>query len=74
MDFIKLDDPSVSNDTEYTYNERNYYSTAELERYMLHKNFRVHLVRLEPEWCDVTFLDTHTTKRMRSVERNYQGV
>lgn len=51
FDLVKLDDGSVSNDSEYTYREHVRWSPSEYDRFLLHKNYRINLVNLEPEWC-----------------------
>lgn len=59
LDLVKLDDStvgsigSVSNDKDYTYPEHVWFSPLEYERYLLNKNFRIHLVNLETEWKSV---------------------
>ena len=50
FDLVKLDDGSVSNDSIYTYDEHKNYSPREYERYLLNKNWRTHLVNLDPDW------------------------
>lgn len=61
FDLVKLDDSdensigSVSNDSIYTYEEHKVYSPLEYERFLLNKNFRVNLAKLEPEWSNLTF-------------------
>lgn len=56
FDLVKLDDESVSNDSTYTYGEHVGYSPMEYERYLLHKNFRINLVNLDPDWSSITYV------------------
>jgi hypothetical protein len=56
FDLVKLDDESVSNDSTYTYGEHVGYSPMEYERYLLHKNFRINLVNLDPDWSKITYV------------------
>lgn len=58
LDVVKLDDKSVSNDSEYTFNDHIRYSQEEYERFLLNKNFRINLVNVEPEWTNVYDNDT----------------
>lgn len=55
FDLVKLDDPSVSNDYVYTNEEHIGYSTAEYERMLLNRNFRINLVNLDKEWNNITY-------------------
>ena len=73
FDLVKLDDGSVSNDTTYTYPEHINYSSLEYERLLLHRNFRVNLVNLDPEWSNIKYRNKEERKRLRTVERVYQG-
>ena len=73
FDLVKLDDGSVSNDTTYTYPEHINYSSLEYERLLLHRNFRVNLVNLDPEWSNIKYRNRDERKRLRTVERVYQG-
>ena len=77
FDLVKLDDGSVSNNSEYTFEDHVKYSTLEYERYLLHKNFRVNLVDLEPEWTRVKYKGREDgedeLKKVRTVEKMYQG-
>lgn len=77
FDLVKLDDGSVSNDSEYTFEDHVKYSTLEYERYLLHKNFRENLVDLEPEWTRVKYKGRENgedeLKKVRTVEKMYQG-
>lgn len=78
FDLVKLDDDSVSNDSEYTYAEHVGYSSLEYERYLLNRNFRINLVNLNPEWSNIKYRsdgedDSRPRKRVRTVERVYQG-
>lgn len=74
FDIVKLDGSDISNDSDYTYQEHLLYSRPEYERYLLNRNFRVQLVNLEPEWTNVTYMDTGDVKKVRTVDRVYQGV
>ena len=73
---VKLDDETVSNCSEYTYGERVNFSRLEYDRYLLNKNYRVNLVDIEPVWSNVTYGydDDSPTKRVRTVQKEYQGV
>jgi hypothetical protein len=86
FDLVKLDDDSVSNDRVYTFEERKNYSPMEYERYLLHKNFRINLVNLDPDWSNITYankevngydpvLDADYTviSRRRTVDKVFQG-
>ena len=55
FDLVKLDDDSVSNDYTYTSGEHVGYSMLEYERFLLNRNFRVNLVRVEPEWSRLRY-------------------
>ena len=55
VDLVKLDDDCVSNDSIYTAEEHIEWSPMEYERDLLHKNFRIHLVNLEPEWSNLNY-------------------
>lgn len=57
FDLVKLDDNSVSNDSDYTFKEHMAYSPMEYDRYLFNKNYRVNLVCLEPEWSRITYTD-----------------
>lgn len=79
LDLVKLDDAHSSNDYVYTSAEHVNYSVYEYERFLLHRNFRINLVNLEPEWSDIRHgkedeegMDDR--KRVRTVDRVYQGV
>lgn len=80
FDLVKLDDDSVSNDRVYTFDEHVGYSPMEYERYLLHRNYRINLVNLDPDWSNITYAKKETqvdgevmpTKR-RTVDRVYQG-
>lgn len=78
FDLVKLDSDSVSNDSTYTFDEHGSYSTWELERFLLHRNFRINLVNLEPEWSAITYggksNDSENVKVKRTVDRVYQGI
>ena len=80
LDLVKVDNDSVSNDSDYTCKEHIKYSQMEYERYLLNKNFRINLVNLEPEWSKISYAgksndgEQAITKSKRTVERMYQGV
>lgn len=77
FDLVKLDDDSVSNDRVYTFEERKNYSPMEYERYLLHKNFRINLVNLDPDWSEITYKNESgeevAPKRKRTVDKVFQG-
>ena len=77
FDLVKLDNESVSNDSTYTYGEHVGYSPMEYERYLLHKNFRINLVNLDPDWSEITYKNESgeevAPKRKRTVDKVYQG-
>ena len=56
FDLVKLDSPDVSNDFIHLAQENKWCSPLEHERFLLNRNFRVHLVNLEPEWSDIQFV------------------
>lgn len=72
VDLVKLDDPSVSNDYISMTPEHLHWSISEHERWLLNRNFRINLVRLENEWSEVEY-DDGIVERKRTVEREYQG-
>ena len=77
LDLVKLDDDYASNDYVYTSSEHVDYSVYEYERFLLHRNFRVNLVNLEPEWSDIRHRNDEEgkeRKHVRTVDRVYQGV
>lgn len=74
VDLVKLDDDSVSNDSIYTAEEHIEWSPMEYERYLLHKNFRIHLVNLEPEWSNLNYEQSTAPTEKRTWERMYQGM
>jgi hypothetical protein len=77
LDLVKLDDDYSSNDYVYTSSEHVDYSVYEYERFLLHRNFRVNLVNLEPEWSDIRHRNDEEgkeRKHVRTVDRVYQGV
>jgi hypothetical protein len=74
FDLVKLDEDSVSNDTEYTFEEHVEYSTREYDRYLLNKNYRVNLVNLEKEWSSIHYKVSDSTQLKRTVDRVYQGI
>lgn len=55
FDLVKLDNGSVSNDSVYTFSENRNYSSWELDRFLLNRNFRINLMHLEPEWSSITY-------------------
>lgn len=77
FDLVKLDNESVSNDRVYTFEERKNYSPMEYERYLLHKNFRINLVNLDPDWSEITYKNESgeeaAPKRKRTVDKVFQG-
>lgn len=86
FDLVKLDDDSVSNDRVYTFEERKNYSPMEYERYLLHKNFRINLVNLDPDWSNITYANKEVNgydpvldadyiviPRRRTVDKVFQG-
>ena len=72
LDLIKLDDSSVSNDSEYHYGELETMSPQEIDRVILHRNFRINLVNLDYEYTNVKYKDGDV-KKVRTVDRWYQG-
>ena len=72
LDLIKLDDSSVSNDSEYHYGELETMSPHEIDRFILHRNFRINLVNLDYEYTNVKYKDGDV-KKVRTVDRWYQG-
>ena len=78
FDLVKLDDGSVSNDSDYTFPEHVNYSPMEYERYLLNKNWRVHLAHLESEWSQITYANDEdlgdNVKIQRTVEKVWQGL
>ena len=80
FDLVKLDVPSVSNLPDYTSGEHIGYSIHEYERYLLNRNFRIHLVNLEPEFSNITYSKMKDadgnipSERKRTVDCMYQGV
>lgn len=72
VDLVKLDDGSVSNDYISTTSEHIHWSYPEHERWLLNRNFRIHLVNLENEWSEVQY-DDGVVETKRTVEREYQG-
>lgn len=77
LDLVKLDDDSVSNDKDYTYEERTVYSSHEYERFLLNKNFRINLINLDTEWSQLTYRhrnESGVPKDKRTTDRYYQGV
>ena len=56
LGMVKLSNDSVSVDYCNDFVENKNYSPYEFERYMLHRNFKVNLVNLEPtEWVNITY-------------------
>ena len=55
IDLIKLEDDSVSNDSTYHLDEHLFWSTAEHERWILNRNFRISLVNLENGWSSISY-------------------
>ena len=55
VDLVKLDDKSVSNDYISTTSEHMCWSCSEHERWMLNRNFRIHLANLENGWSSVKY-------------------
>ena len=81
FDLVKLDDDSVSNDRVYAFDEHVGYSPMEYERYLLHKNYRINLVNLDPDWSNIEYKDNSSDattekarKRKRTIDKMYQGV
>lgn len=78
FDLVKLDNESVSNDSTYTYEEHVGYSPMEYERYLLHKNFRINLVNLGPDWSEIAYKNESgeevAPKRKRTVDKVFQGI
>ena len=72
LDLIKLDDSSVSNDSEYHYGELETMSPQEIDRFILHRNFRINLVNLDYEYTNVKYKDGDV-KKVITVDRWYQG-
>ena len=75
---MKLDDNSVSNDTEYTFDEHVGYSQHEYDRFVLGRNFRIHLSNNAPEWREIEYLkgkddSRENRKTKRTIDRMYQG-
>ena len=68
LDLIKLDDSSVSNDSEYHYGELETMSPQEIDRVILHRNFRINLVNLDYEYTNVKYKDGDV-KKVRNVDR-----
>ena len=86
FDLVKLDDDSVSNDRVYTFEEHKEYSPREYERYLLHKNVRINLVNLDPDWSNITYANKEVNgydpvldadyiviPRRRTVDKVFQG-
>lgn len=78
FDLVKLDDDSVSNDTEYTFDEHVGYSQHEYDRLVLGRNFRIHLSNDAPEWREIEYLkgkedSRENRKTKRTIDRMYQG-
>lgn len=66
IDLIKIQDPDeeeieegtpndISNDSTYHLDEHLYWSTAEHERWILNRNFRISLVNLENGWSSISY-------------------
>lgn len=74
LDLVKLEDDSVSNDYEYTFKDKQTYSREDFDRCLLHRNFRINLVRLEPENANITYGSDGKTKTKKTMDAVYLGL
>ena len=62
VDLVKLvEDPNddvlndIANDNVYLANEHVNWSPMEYERWFLHRNYRINLVNLTPDWSEISY-------------------
>lgn len=61
LDLVKLvDDDSVSNDYIYLADEHRWWSPMEYERWLMHRNYRINLVNIAPDFSDITYTESGT--------------
>ena len=75
LDLVKLvDDDSVSNDYIYLANEHRWWSPMEYERWLMHRNYRINLVNLAPDFSNITYTKSETSDTRRTIDYMYQGI
>ena len=75
LDLVKLvDDDSVSNDYIYLADEHRWWSPKEYERWLMHRNYRINLVNLAPDFSDITYTKSETSDTRRTIDYMFQGV